>query len=295
MAKLKNLNLDEVKTIVSQTYSSAEACRRLGMVGTSGSTTRFRKFLDNKQIDYSHWTSQRWSKDKTSLDDDRLRKTKDKSLIFTDNSNASSSYVRKLLLKHKLKDYKCESCNLSNEWNGKQINLQMDHINGNRKDHRLENLRWLCPNCHSQTDTFCARNSNRNTVSDEELREALLNSPNIRQALAKFDLENGHNYRRAKKLLRNLIDENNKISFMIMTDMHTTEENNKKCLVCDNDVASNKFDYCSQDCYKFSSRKVKDRPSREELIEQLKTTSYVQLGKKYGVSDNSIRKWLKTS
>jgi hypothetical protein len=83
----------------------------------------------------------------------------------------------------------------------------MDHINGNRKDHRLDNLRWLCPNCHSQTDTFCSRNSNKNTVTDEELKEALLNSPNIRQALAKFDLENGGNYRRAKRIIKKVLDE----------------------------------------------------------------------------------------
>jgi hypothetical protein len=88
----------------------------------------------------------------------------------------------------------------------------MDHINGNRKDHRLENLRWLCPNCHSQTDTFCARNGNKPKASEEELKDALLNSPNIRQALAKFDLENGGNYRRAKNIIKKLLDESKQIS-----------------------------------------------------------------------------------
>lgn len=211
MAKLKKLNLDEVRKVVIETLSSSEACRRLGM-STQGSATRFRKFLDDNEIDYSHWTGQLWSKGKTSLDDERLRKTKDNSLIFTENSNASSHYVRSLLLKHNLKEYKCESCSLSDQWNSKPINLQMDHINGNRKDHRLENLRWLCPNCHSQTDTFCARNGNKQKVNDEELREALLNSPNIRQALAKFDLENGGNYRRAKRIIKKVLDESSQSS-----------------------------------------------------------------------------------
>jgi Zn finger protein HypA/HybF involved in hydrogenase expression len=210
MAKLKKLDLEEVKRVVKETSSAAEACRKLGM-STQGSATRFRKFLDDKQIDYSNWTGQLWSKGKTSLDDNRLRKTKDTSEIFVENSNASSFYVRSLLIKHKLKEYKCE-CGITNEWNGKSINLQMDHINGNRKDHRLENLRWLCPNCHSQTDTFCARNGNKQKVSDEELKEALLTSPNIRQALAKFDLENGGNYRRAKRLIKKVLDESNQSS-----------------------------------------------------------------------------------
>jgi hypothetical protein len=206
MKVLKDKTNEEIQKIVNSVYSSAEMCRILKICDNGGNATRLRVFLKTNKIKTEHWTGQLWSKDKTSLDDDRLRKNKEISLIFTENSNASSSYVRKLLIKHNMKDYRCE-CGITTEWNGKSINLQMDHINGNRKNHRLENLRWLCPNCHSQTDTFCSRNGNKQKVSDDELKEALLNSPNIRQALAKFDLENGGNYRRAKRLIKKLLDE----------------------------------------------------------------------------------------
>jgi len=233
-----------------------------------------------------------WSKDKTALEDQRLRKEKSSQLIFTQNSNASPSYVRKLLIKRKLKEYRCEAdgCTVIDTWNNKPINLQLDHINGDRKDHRLENLRWLCPSCHSQTDTFCARNSNKRSVSDDELQKALLESPNIRQALAKFDLENGGNYRRAKRLIKSLVDQKSKIPPVFIVKV---TESDKKCLVCESVVSNVNFDYCSQECFKYASRKVRDRPSQEQLLEELKTTSYVQVGKKYGVSDNAIRKWLK--
>ena len=56
---------------------------------------------------------------------------------------------------------KCEVCGIT-DWNGKSITLQIDHINGNRCDNRLENLKVMCPNCHSQTDTFAGKN-----VSDD--------------------------------------------------------------------------------------------------------------------------------
>ena len=56
-----------------------------------------------------------------------------------------------------LKQNRCEECGIS-EWNGKPIACELDHINGKRTDHRLENLKVLCPNCHSQTDTFRAKN-----------------------------------------------------------------------------------------------------------------------------------------
>jgi hypothetical protein len=58
--------------------------------------------------------------------------------------------------------YECEECGLGDEWRGKKITLQVDHINGINYDHRPENLRFLCPNCHSQTSTFCWKNVKKN-------------------------------------------------------------------------------------------------------------------------------------
>lgn len=66
-------------------------------------------------------------------------------------------YIKKVILKHKLIEYKCQQCQII-DYNNKEIVLQLDHINGINNDNRLENLRFLCPNCHSQTDTYCGRN-----------------------------------------------------------------------------------------------------------------------------------------
>jgi len=65
--------------------------------------------------------------------------------------------LKNRLLKEGLKDNTCEECGIS-EWNNKPINCELDHIDGNRTNHRLNNLRILCPNCHSQTSTFRAKN-----------------------------------------------------------------------------------------------------------------------------------------
>jgi hypothetical protein len=56
-----------------------------------------------------------------------------------------------------IKTNRCEICNIDS-WNGKPIQCELDHINGKSSDHRLENLRVICPNCHSQTNTFRAKN-----------------------------------------------------------------------------------------------------------------------------------------
>jgi Zn finger protein HypA/HybF involved in hydrogenase expression len=64
--------------------------------------------------------------------------------------------VKRYLLKSGIKENKCERCGLS-EWMNAPISCHLDHINGDSHDHRLENLRILCPNCHSQTETYCGK------------------------------------------------------------------------------------------------------------------------------------------
>lgn len=68
----------------------------------------------------------------------------------------SHASVRKRLL-HERK-HTCEECGIGNEFNGKPLSLELDHKDGNSKNNRIENLRILCPNCHSQTPTHRSKN-----------------------------------------------------------------------------------------------------------------------------------------
>jgi Zn finger protein HypA/HybF involved in hydrogenase expression len=100
-------------------------------------------------------------------------------------------------------EYKCVLCGI-NSWNNNKIVLEMDHIDGNNKNNRIENLRLLCPNCHSQTKNFRGRNIQKGItkISDEELISAVNSSTSIRQALLKVNLAaKGGNYNRVNKLI----------------------------------------------------------------------------------------------
>ena len=78
--------------------------------------------------------------------------------VLVKNSSYNKYSLKKRLLKKDLLKHKCYICGIGPEWNGIYLSLQLDHINGVNNDDRLCNLRILCPNCHSQTDTYARKN-----------------------------------------------------------------------------------------------------------------------------------------
>lgn len=143
---------------------------------------------------------------------DRMNWAKGKILIpneevFKEESNYSNEMVKQRIVSQELLEYKCVKCSID-KWQGETIVLDLDHINGNNLDNRLENLRFLCPNCHSQTDTYKGRNKNTGKikVSDQELLAAHKKCSNIRQTLIEVGLApKGGNYERLKKLIASVV------------------------------------------------------------------------------------------
>lgn len=102
-----------------------------------------------------------------------VEKQVDPARLFKENSKHNRSVARNYIIKHNLIPYQCAICGAV-EWQGKTLSLELDHINGINNDNRLENLRFLCPNCHSQTTTYGSRNQQRNE-SKYEITEELRN------------------------------------------------------------------------------------------------------------------------
>ena len=172
---------------------------------------------------------------------------------------------------------KCEQCGITH-WFDLPINLEVHHIDFNHQNNSDDNLILLCPNCHSYTENY-SKNIYSNNVSDEELIRALWESETIREALLKVKLSTaGANYAR----VRSLVQKHKIIKF------YQKERKLNYCLDCGAPI-----DDCAircRDCSNLKQR-VSNRPSREELKEMIRTESFTAIGKKYGVSDNAIRKW----
>lgn len=78
--------------------------------------------------------------------------------VFKENSKYNTTFLKRYLKHHNLKQYKCEKCGNTGIWQNEQLTLELHHVNGDKHDNRLENLQYLCPNCHAQTDNFRSQN-----------------------------------------------------------------------------------------------------------------------------------------
>lgn len=158
--------------------------------------------------------------------------------VFVEDSNRPRNLAKKIILREKLLPFVCAECGLGPVWRGKPLVLRLDHKNGVRNDDRLENLRFLCPNCDSQMDTFCGRNK-----------------------------------------------------------PGSSPHKKRPCTICGKTLTwASRCRSCSQqDRHKLEPQATKIVwPSIEELQARLIASSFLAVAKELGVSDNAIRKHLRS-
>jgi 5-methylcytosine-specific restriction endonuclease McrA len=145
---------DEVRQAIQDSTSVRQALMKLDLKPIGGNYRIIKRRIKQLGLDTSHHTGKGHLKGKTH--NWATRTPLDE--ILKENSNYQSYGLKKRLLSEGRLTNECAECKLGSAWNGKVINHHLDHINGDNTDNRIENLRLLCPNCHSQTDTYAGKN-----------------------------------------------------------------------------------------------------------------------------------------
>lgn len=209
--------------IVNESNNLSEVARKLNLSTGHGNRQTIKKYIDLYNINTSHFTflsGNIKNFEKNNIED-----------LLVENSYYGTTHLKNRLFKEKIKEKKCENCGQEELWFDKKLTFILDHKNGIRTDHRLENLRILCPNCNSVLDTNCGKNR------------------------GKYKNKKTDNFCECGKKI------------------------NKKSKKCSK-------------CFGLENRKV-FRPEYNILLDNVKEFGYKETGNKYGVSDNTIRKWIK--
>lgn len=181
MSLVFNCDLELFKQYIKNSSSFNQVQIKLGYSANSGKVIKLiKKRCEQNNIDISHFTYQ----SSVPIKRNELN-------IFIENSNASQKVLREWYKKGKYTEYKCAICGQEPFWNNKELTLTLDHINGINNDDRLENLRWVCPNCDRQLETYGSKNiknTNKKRINETKKNEKINN--NLKQKPCKNELQN---------------------------------------------------------------------------------------------------------
>ena len=228
-SKLEEVSKDELLRLINESSSIRDILIKVGYKNTGTYLYNiFNELLIKYNIDKPKYEN---LNRKTNW-----RRYEMSDILVEDSRYRNRNTLKNKLIKNSLLEYKCSCCGNNGEWMGKSITLHLEHKNGKNNDNRLENLEFLCPNCHSQTSTYCGRNIIYEKIENK--------------------CECGEKIEKNKKKCR-------------------------KCVIMDIKEKNKK------------NRKIKERPVIEDILKNIEDHGYSKTGRIYGVSDNTIRKWIK--
>jgi hypothetical protein len=246
------MNKEDLIEAVRVSHNKRQVLTLLGKHSLGSSYGTLDKYLNAYSIDISHFKRTREARKNLSLKD-----------ILVEGRDTNSTRLKKRLIKEGILENVCCICGQLPEWQGKELQLLLDHKNGEHMDNRLENLRIICRNCDSQLPTYGGRNKKIRTPT---------------------------RYCSCGKTIGN---DNKSGKCLPCFYAHNLALKDNKCCDCkvQIDARSKRCKKCSDKKKGFNQRKCL-RPSLEELTKDLSEGTYVSVGKKYNVTNVTIKKWI---
>lgn len=255
--KRRKYSKEEFTKAWNSSMSIAEVGRKLNLYMTGAGYENVKRAAKDLGLTTAHMTGSRHLIGKTH--DFNTRPLEE---ILQYGSNSSNTYIKKRLWSEGIFDKKCYRCNRTT-WEGEEIPLTLEHISGDNKDNRIENLTILCYNCHALTPTFAGRNKGKTKYGRESKQAGVA------------ELAYAADSKSVSKE-RNLDVGSSPIT----------------CTMCEVVLDKARKTGLCFTCYKYQTRKI-DWPTVTDLICLLENRSYRSVAKDLGVSDNAIRKYLR--
>lgn len=151
---------DQLQKLLDESSSYSDVMRKMGFRDDTGNKRTLKARIDSDHLSIAQLAENRtkFRRDLVKRTHQNKGVTRNINDVFCEHSKSSRSLLKRLLVEEKLKEHQCEKCGIKDIWQNESLKLQLDHINGVSDDNRVENLRFLCPNCHSQTGTFGSKN-----------------------------------------------------------------------------------------------------------------------------------------
>jgi len=146
---------EELKKVVRESTSIAQCLRKLGLIPAGGNYSTLNREISKHRISTDHFTGQGYLKGKTH--NWSRRKYTWEEILVKDSPYKCNSTLKRRLVRDEIFENRCNSCKRT-EWLGGLIPLELEHKNGDTRDNRIENLEFICPNCHTLTPTYRGKN-----------------------------------------------------------------------------------------------------------------------------------------
>lgn len=265
MGQYLNYTDEDIIRSCKEVKSCAKLLEKLGLRPCGGNYSTMKRKISELNIDCSHWTCMGWNKGQKLKGWDEYK-----------NNNRLKVHLVNELGK------KCEKCGLSH-WLDQEITLELHHVDGDRANNILENLELLCPNCHSLTKNWRGRKSD-SSHDDLSNVDRIIKPISEKKKIVRVKKEKKPTRDIAKNEIEDLLG-------------RMPLQNVAKALGVSRVILWEKLKLFGIEYAKFSYpkqilRRV-ERPPYEDLKKELASSNYSAMGRKYGVSDNAIRKWMK--